>query len=106
MTIKTHRPDSKNQVSKAALGLFTRKGINATTTREIARKAGIAEGTIYRHFKSKSDIASELFLNYTTGFRDRLSEAERKSNQPRESIREMINAFFISQRTNRRHITI
>lgn len=94
MNIKTHRLNSKNQISKAALGLFIKKGIKATTTREIAWKAGIAEGTIYRHFKSKSDIASELFLNYMTVFRDRLSEAERKSNQPRESIKEMINAFF------------
>ena len=94
MNIKTNRPDSKNQISKAALGLFIKKGIKATTTKEIARKAGIAEGTIYRHFKSKNDIASELFLNYMTVFRDRLSEAEMKSNEPRESIKEMINAFF------------
>jgi AcrR family transcriptional regulator len=99
MNIKTHRLNSKNEISKAALGLFIKKGIKATTTREIARKAGIAEGTIYRHFKSKNDIASELFLNYMTVFRDRLSEAERKSNHPRESIKEMINAFFYFAKT-------
>jgi len=99
MNIKTHRPDSKNQISKAALGLFINKGIKATTTREIARKAGIAEGTIYRHFKSKNDIASELFLNYMTMFKERLSEAERKFNEPRESIKEMINAFFYFAKT-------
>lgn len=94
MIIKTHRLDSKNQISKVALGLFTMKGIKATTTREIAKKAGVAEGTIYRHFKSKNDIAAELFLKYMTIFRDRLSEAERKFNKPRESIKEMIKAFF------------
>jgi len=94
MNIKTHRPDSKNQISKAALSLFIRKGIKATTTREIAKKAGIAEGTIYRHFKSKNDIASELFLNYMTMFRGRLSEAQARSNEPRESMKEMIYAFF------------
>ncbi|MGB7291587.1 MAG: TetR/AcrR family transcriptional regulator [Thermodesulfobacteriota bacterium] len=94
MDIMAHRPSSKNQISKAALDLFIKKGIKATTTREIARKAGIAEGTIYRHFKSKNDIASELFLNYMTVFKERLSEAERRSNEPRESIKKMINAFF------------
>ena len=94
MITKTQRSDSKNQISKAALDLFIRKGIKATTTKEIAKKAGIAEGTIYRHFKSKNDIASELFLNYMTMFKDRLSEPEKNFNEPKESIKEMINAFF------------
>lgn len=94
MNVKTHRPGSKNQISKAALDLFIRKGIKATTTKQIAKKAGIAEGTIYRHFKSKSEIASELFLNYMTMFKGRLSEAEEKFGDPRESIKEMIKVFF------------
>ena len=94
MNIKTHRLNSKSQITKAALDLFIRKGIKASTTKEIARKAGIAEGTIYRHFKSKNDIASELFLSYMTVFKARLSEAEEKFNEPRESIKEMIDAFF------------
>lgn len=94
MDINTHRPGSKNQITKAALGLFIRKGIKATTTREIATKAGIAEGTIYRHFKSKNDIASELFVHYMNLFRNRLLEAEQASDEPRESIREMIKVFF------------
>jgi AcrR family transcriptional regulator len=92
--MKTHRTHSKNQISKAALGLFIRKGIKATTTREIATRAGIAEGTIYRHFKSKNDIASELFLNYMTMFKERLSKAEEEFDDPRESIEKMINVFF------------
>jgi AcrR family transcriptional regulator len=92
--MNTHRINSKNQISKAALGLFIKKGIRATTTREIAKKAGIAEGTIYRHFKGKNDIASELFLNYMTMFRDKLSEAEEAFDDPRESIKKMINVFF------------
>jgi AcrR family transcriptional regulator len=94
MNIKILRPNSKYQISKAALDLFIRKGIKATTTKDIARKAGIAEGTIYRHFKSKNGIASELFLNYMSTFRERLSEAEAKFNEPRESLKQMINAFF------------
>jgi AcrR family transcriptional regulator len=94
MHIKTHKTGSKNQISKAALGLFIKKGIKATTTREIATKAGIAEGTIYRHFKSKIDIASELFVHFMTLFRNRLSEAEQAFDEPRESIKEMIKVFF------------
>ena len=94
MNTKARRINSKDQISKAALGLFIKKGIKATTTNEIAKKAGVAEGTIYRHFRSKNEIASELFLNYITMFRERLSEAEKASDEPGESIKKMIHAFF------------
>lgn len=40
----------------AALIVFTRKGFNGSTTAEIARAAGVAEGTIFRHFATKKDL--------------------------------------------------
>jgi AcrR family transcriptional regulator len=43
-------------ILKAALVVFTEKGYSAATTSEIARIAGVAEGTIFRHFKTKKDI--------------------------------------------------
>lgn len=47
----------RERIVKSALGLFQTKGFDATTTRAIARKAGIAEGTVFNYFKSKDDIA-------------------------------------------------
>ena len=46
---------------KAALSLFQTRGFDATTTKAIARKAGIAEGTVFNYFKSKDDIALHFF---------------------------------------------
>lgn len=46
---------------KAALSLFQRRGFDATTTKAIARKAGIAEGTVFNYFKSKDEIALYFF---------------------------------------------
>ncbi|MDO0822471.1 TetR/AcrR family transcriptional regulator [Desulfosporosinus nitroreducens] len=40
----------------AALKVFTRKGYNGSTTAEIARVAGVAEGTIFRHFATKKEL--------------------------------------------------
>ena len=45
----------------AALSLFQTKGFDETTTREIARKAGIAEGTVFNYFPTKDDIALHFF---------------------------------------------
>jgi AcrR family transcriptional regulator len=45
----------------AALNLFQTKGFEATTTKAIARKAGIAEGTVFNYFRTKEDIALHFF---------------------------------------------
>jgi len=46
---------------RAALELFTTQGYHASTTPQIAAKAGVAEGTIYRHFESKEHLLNELY---------------------------------------------
>jgi AcrR family transcriptional regulator len=51
----------KERIVKAALTLFQTKGFDQTTTKAIARKAGIAEGTVFNYFKSKDDIALHFF---------------------------------------------
>lgn len=59
------RGGTRATINRAALGLFARKGIRETTIRDIASAAGIAEGTMYRHFVSKDQLARELFIeNY------------------------------------------
>lgn len=55
------KQEIRERIVKAALSLFQTKGFDATTTRAIARKAGIAEGTVFNYFKSKDDIALHFF---------------------------------------------
>ncbi len=51
---------TRDRILAAALPLFARKGYEATTTRDLAAGAGVAEGTLFRHFKSKKDILIEV----------------------------------------------
>ena len=52
---------TRQRLIRTALELFTTRGYHVTTTAQIAKKAGIAEGTIYRHFASKQQLVNELY---------------------------------------------
>lgn len=48
--------DRKEQVANIVLSIIVEDGIEKFTTAEIAKRAGISEGAIFRHFKTKTDI--------------------------------------------------
>lgn len=52
---------TRQRLVRAALELFTTRGYHDTTTPLLAKKAGVAEGTIYRHFDSKEHLLNELY---------------------------------------------
>ena len=52
--------DTQERILKAAEKLFARRGYGGTTTRDLAQAAGVAEGTLFRHFESKKAILVEV----------------------------------------------
>lgn len=52
--------ETKTRILKAAQRLFSRHGYDGTTTRDLAQAAGVAEGTLFRHFPNKKAILVEL----------------------------------------------
>ena len=52
---------TKQAILKAALDSFSTQGFRRTTAREIARKAGIAEGALSSYFRTKEDLALYFF---------------------------------------------
>src|SRR5690349_15709743 len=56
---------TKERILGAALELFREKGLEGTTTKEVSRKAGIAEGTLFNYFKTKEDLALYFFQKET-----------------------------------------
>src|SRR5262245_14005838 len=58
------RTDQRRQeILDAALDCFAGKGFTATTMAEIKASAGASTGSIYHHFKSKEQLAAELYLS-------------------------------------------
>lgn len=53
---------TRKKLERCALNLFVEKGVIATTIKDIAGAAEVAEGTMYRHYQSKEDLATELYI--------------------------------------------
>jgi TetR/AcrR family transcriptional regulator len=50
----------REQLIQVAVDLFSRKGFNGTTTREIAAAAGVTEAIIFRHFETKERLYTAI----------------------------------------------
>jgi TetR/AcrR family transcriptional regulator len=56
VTPRLSASDRRRQLLETALDLFSRKGFEGTTTKEIAAAAGVTEAIIFRHFPSKQAL--------------------------------------------------
>ncbi|WP_243145972.1 TetR/AcrR family transcriptional regulator [Clostridium chromiireducens] len=54
--VEHNMTEKQINILSAAIELFSEKGYEATATSEIAKKAGVAEGTIFRYYKTKKDL--------------------------------------------------
>jgi AcrR family transcriptional regulator len=70
--------ETQTRILKAARKLFARRGFDATTTRELALEAGVAEGTLFRHFENKKailvEVATQGWIEILTDLLTELSE--------------------------------
>jgi AcrR family transcriptional regulator len=53
---------AKTRIDDAAINLFIHMGVDAATTKLIAKAAEVSEGAIYRHYRSKDELALTLFM--------------------------------------------
>ena len=61
MTTAEARQDKRRTIINAAVEVFAEKGFHHSRVSDIARKAGVADGTIYLYFKSKDDLLITIF---------------------------------------------
>jgi AcrR family transcriptional regulator len=84
---------TKARISQAALALFVEKGVAETTVRDIAAAAGVAEGTLYRHFTSKDELAWELYATNFAAFADELDRRQKEQDRLAGKVGVMVRHF-------------
>ena len=62
-----NRADKRARIITAARALFTTKGFAATTTKEVARAAGVASGTVFTYAKTKEELLIVVFHDEMIG---------------------------------------
>ena len=73
--------DRRQDILKAAMQLFAKKGFRGTTTRDLATQAEVNEAIIFRHFKNKEELYSAILEHKAGEDRDaRIEELERLAN--------------------------
>ena len=57
------RKDTEQRIEDAAITLFSEKGYKGTSTRQIAKEAGVSELTVYRCYKTKEELFRQALVN-------------------------------------------
>jgi AcrR family transcriptional regulator len=84
--------DRRERILVSAAALFARKGVAATTVREIADDVGILSGSLYHHFESKEAMVDEIVTSYLEDLRTRYKTVLARENDPRTRLRDLVVA--------------
>ncbi|MFD7610295.1 TetR/AcrR family transcriptional regulator [Streptomyces sp. NPDC059828] len=82
----TRRQATRAKLYEAAVTLIAEQGFSATTVDEIAERAGVAKGTVYYNFKSKTELFEEL-LRYGVGLLTASLQAAEEETEERGGTR-------------------
>lgn len=90
----------RQQILQAAIEIFGRSNFDDTSISEIARRAGVAEGTIYQYFKNKQDLFFSIPREKTKTFSAQLDLYLKGVTDAREKIRKFAWYYLHFFRTN------
>jgi len=86
-----------HQILEAAVKVFARQGFHQSTVAQIAKEAGVADGTIYLYFKNKDDILVQFFSfrakQVFESFREEVDRAQTSADKLRNLVRRHLAEF-------------
>ena len=77
----------RQQIIDGAIKVFTEKGFHNSTTKEIAKAAGLTEGTLYNYVQSKEDIIYIVYDHITSILRNDLEKAIALEKDPKKRLK-------------------
>jgi len=94
IAIKNQPAEKYNKILEAAVKVFAANGFYQSTIAQIAREAGVADGTIYLYFKNKDDILFQFFNYKTKQVFQQFGEAVALADNPIDKLRNLVRSHL------------
>lgn len=91
--LNEHRQNSAKKLLIAAIESFAARGYHGTTTRDIARSAGMSPAALYVHFPSKRDLLFKLTHIMATAMLEDLRRAQARESDPVRRLVALVSSY-------------
>jgi AcrR family transcriptional regulator len=99
MHILEQKPDTKRPaIVAAATSLFAKRGVDATSMRDVADAAGVREAAIYRHFRGKEALALEIFTSWYEWYGQQVREIVERAEILHKRLEALVHVEFAAAR--------
>ncbi|MBT8358428.1 MAG: TetR/AcrR family transcriptional regulator [Desulfobacterales bacterium] len=85
-----NKNDKYKRILEAAVKVFAKQGFHQATISQIAKEAGVADGTIYLYFKNKDDILVQFFTFKTKQVFERFKKEVEKGKNAKDKLLNLI----------------
>jgi AcrR family transcriptional regulator len=87
--------DKRNSILDAAADVFAERGLDASPTSEISKRAGVADGTLFTYFKSKDDLINALYCDIKLDLADALMSGFPRRKSVRSRVQHVWDSFTV-----------
>ncbi len=85
--------ETRERIEKESMRLFAEKGFHGTSVKDIAAAVGVADAALYRHFKSKDEIAGTLFRTHYSALAREIARIGQTSAPFRDIVARLVELF-------------
>ncbi len=86
--------DKYHKILEAAVVVFAERGFFQSTVSQIAKQAGVADGTIYLYFKNKDDILVQFYEYKTSQVFERFRQAVNQATSAEQKLRRLVHTHL------------
>jgi AcrR family transcriptional regulator len=96
----------RQRILESARAVFFRDGFMAANLDEVAERAGVAKGTLYRYFENKAELYVAVLAENGDGFERKMRESIEAGLAPAEQVRRLSRFYFQHWTTHREYFQI
>lgn len=95
------RERKRGAILRAAVEVFSERGYFGARMREVAKRAGVADGTLYLYFEGKEHLLVSLLEEHAQAFLKRARQDAAECDDPREKLRRVVERHLASLENDR-----